>query len=104
MVRVSLQDADEISWRAIRRGLPVVGSDGERLGGVSRLLGDPGRDIFSGIAFRRHLLAPECELPLEDIVRITAVGIIVRLDAAGVEERLRAQAAQRARRNRWGDD
>lgn len=102
---VRLAQEGEVSWRALVRGMPVLGADGARLGGVSRLLGDPGRDIFAGIAFRRHLLAPECEVACAEIERITAQAVTVRLTLAEVEARLRERPprARRPRGRRWLD-
>jgi|GEM_PF-6708921 len=89
------------------RGMPVWSCDGVRLGGVSRLLGDPNRDIFGGIAFRRHMLAPECEVDSGEIERITSGGVLVRLSAAAAVARLRMQTERqnrRPRRGRWLDE
>jgi hypothetical protein len=60
----------------------VYGADGARLGRVTRLLGDAGRDIFDGIAFRAGLFAREQAVLLADIERITERAIVVRLSAA----------------------
>lgn len=68
---------EEVSWRAISRGMPVYDGAGERLGRVSRLLGAPDRDIFDGVAYRARLFAAEHRVPLDGILRITAGGIYV---------------------------
>ncbi len=40
---------DPIAWRALPRGIPVVGSDGQELGTVTDVLADDDKDIFHGL-------------------------------------------------------
>ena len=82
----------------MRRGTPVFGRDGAPLGRVTRLLGDPGRDIFDGVAFRAGLFAPEHAADLRCIARITERGVHVRLTA---EEAEAAPALRSVRPQRW---
>ncbi len=93
----------EVSWRLIRPGLAVCGPEGARLGRVTRLLGDPGRDIFDGIAFRAGWFAPEQTASLADIARITERAVHVRPTAGGPRTG-GAGAGAAGRRRRWYDE
>jgi hypothetical protein len=75
----------EVSWRLIARGMVVIGRDGEVLGRVTRVLGDPGRDIFDGVALRQALFAPERAARLDRIERITERAVHLRLARAEAE-------------------
>jgi uncharacterized protein YrrD len=75
-----------ISYLVLKRGAPVYSRDGERLGRVSRVLGDRPTHIFDGIIFdtkagpggHRFVDAPEVE-------SIRERGVVLRIDAAEVE-------------------
>ena len=103
-------DEPEVSWRLVRRGTPVIGREGTRLGRVTRLLGDPNRDIFDGIAFRAGIFAPEHVAELPAIARITERGIFVLLSeaeagpAAPASALARSWAPSSRRRRREDDD
>lgn len=71
-------DETEVSWRLIRRGMPVVDPSGLLLGRVTHLLGDPDRDIFDGVAFRQGLFGPEQQAPVAQFARITEVAVHLR--------------------------
>src|SRR3954470_1222602 len=43
------EDATPISYMAVKKGTPVLGAGGERLGTVERVLDDPSLDLFDGI-------------------------------------------------------
>ncbi len=75
MPRGGLDDETEVSWRLIRRGMKVLDPAGELLGRVTRLLGDPDRDIFDGIAFRLGLFGTEYTAPVTLVARITEAAI-----------------------------
>lgn len=82
----------------------MYGRDGALLGRVTRLLGDPGRDIFDGIAFRAGLFAPEHAAPLADIERITERAIMVRLAAGEAGPPAPPPGLGPVRRRRWRDE
>jgi hypothetical protein len=42
--------ADPVSWKVVERGWAVVASDGDEVGKVDQVLGDPEADIFDGLA------------------------------------------------------
>ena len=73
--RGGLDDETEVSWRLIRRGMRVVDPAGELVGRVTRLLGDPDRDIFDGIAFRLGLFGTEYTVPVAQVARITEAAV-----------------------------
>ena len=75
MPRGGLDDETEVSWRLIHRGMKVVDPTGELVGRVTRLLGDPDRDIFDGIAFRLGLFGTEYTAPVGLLARITEAAV-----------------------------
>jgi len=42
--------ADPVAWKVVERGWAVVASDGNEVGKVDQVLGDPEADIFDGLA------------------------------------------------------
>jgi hypothetical protein len=42
--------ADPVAWTVVERGWAVVASDGNEVGTVDQVLGDPEADIFDGLA------------------------------------------------------
>ena len=42
--------ANQISWMAIEAGSSVFSADGDEVGKVSKVVGDPDADIFDGLA------------------------------------------------------
>lgn len=72
-----------ISWKVLEAGAPVRSRDGEEVGRVSHVLGDPQADIFDGLAIRvraghRFVDAAQVGSIYEDRVEL-------RLDAADCE-------------------
>jgi hypothetical protein len=56
---------DPVSWFVIERGWEVVGGDGNKLGTVEEVLGDPERDIFDGLSVATGLLGKPRYVPAE---------------------------------------
>lgn len=80
----SMEDLGEpTSYLAVPKGVPVYSSDGERLGGVVRVLSAPNLDMFDGIVFdttagpggHRFVDAPE-------VGQIFERGVVLKIDAA----------------------
>lgn len=75
-----------ISYLVLQRGTPVFSREGERVGHVTRVLGDRPTHIFDGIIFdtsagpggHRFVDAPEVE-------SIHERGVLLKIDAAEVE-------------------
>jgi hypothetical protein len=76
-----------ISYLVLKRGTPVYSRDGERVGRVTRVLGDRPTHIFDGIIFdtsagpggHRFVDAPEVE-------SIHERGVLLKVEAAAVAE------------------
>lgn len=54
----------------IRKGMRVVGRDGETLGGVTEVLMDEASGIFHGIAVRPNLFTHDLEIPADRVLRL----------------------------------
>jgi PRC-barrel domain protein len=75
------------AYPALKPGLPVYSSDGERLGKIERILADLDANIFDGIVFdtsalpggHRFVDAPEVEM-------IYDRGVVLKITAAEVSE------------------
>ena len=63
--------SDPVSWFLIERGWEVVGADGENVGKVHEVVGDPQRDIFDGLQVTAGILAEAQYVPAEEVGRIT---------------------------------
>lgn len=76
-----------ISYLVLKRGTPVYSRDGERLGRVTRVLGDRPTHIFDGIIFdtsaglggHRFVDAPEVD-------SIHERGVVLKIAADAVDE------------------
>ena len=63
--------SDPVSWFLIEPGWEVVGADGESVGKVHEVVGDPGRDIFDGLQVTAGILAEAQYVPAEEVGQIT---------------------------------
>ena len=54
----------------IRKGMRVVGRDGETIGGVTEVLMDEASGIFHGLAVRPNLFTHDLELPGDHVQRL----------------------------------
>jgi hypothetical protein len=63
--------SDPVSWFLIEPGWEVVGADGESVGKVHEVLGDPDRDIFDGLQVTDGLLGEPQYVPAENVGEIT---------------------------------
>jgi hypothetical protein len=77
--------ADPVSWLVIERGWQVVGADGEELGTVENVEGDPDSDIFSGLVVSTGLLGRRVDVPAERVRRIFEGRVELDLDRAAFE-------------------
>jgi uncharacterized protein YrrD len=70
---------DPVAWKVVEKGWAVVASDGNEVGKVSEVIGDPEADIFDGLAvgagtlLDRPLYVPSEQVgPIEEgIVHLT---------------------------------
>ena len=70
---------DPVSWFVVEPGWKVVASDGKEVGKVDEVVGDTGKDIFSGLSVSQGVLRRRRYVPAE-LVREIVEGEI-RLDA-----------------------
>jgi hypothetical protein len=61
---------DPVSWFVVEPGWKIVAADGEEVGTVHEMLGDPERDIFDGIAVSTGALAKPTYVPSEQVGEI----------------------------------
>ena len=64
--------SDPVSWLVIEPGWEVVGADGESVGKVHEVLGDPEADIFDGLTVSAGVLGETRYVPAEEVGEITA--------------------------------
>lgn len=62
---------DPVSWLLIEPGWEVVDAQGESVGKVDEVLGDPERDIFDGLNVSSGLLGESRYVAAEDVGEIT---------------------------------
>jgi PRC-barrel domain len=84
-VDLSAAEEPQVSWKVIESGTPIVGSDGEKAGTVSRIVGDPDADVFSGLAIKVGILSGERSVPSERVRGIWADRIEVDFTKAELE-------------------
>ncbi len=75
-----------IAWPALKKGTPLVDSDGEEVGRISTVVADETKDIFSGIAFRHGRFEGERFVPADLIEEMTEERVRVRLRAGEVDD------------------
>lgn len=78
-----MTDNDEIAWRAVTYGTPVLSSDGNKVGTVHEMLGSDEEDIFHGIrlAGDKHR---DVMIPSSDIASMNRSAVTTSLSAAEV--------------------
>ncbi|HEX7254869.1 MAG TPA: PRC-barrel domain-containing protein [Gaiellaceae bacterium] len=80
---------DPVSWLLIEPGWKVVAADGTEVGRVEEVVGDPEKDIFSGIAISSGLLtgllAKPKFVPAERIRLITEGEIELDVPAQAID-------------------
>ena len=72
---------DPVSWLVIDPGWAVLSSDGEEVGQVEEVVGDPGEDIFNGLAVSTGLIGPPKYVPAERVAEIVEGEIRLDLPA-----------------------
>jgi hypothetical protein len=76
---------EPVSWLVVEKGWSVVDRDGKTVGRVDEIVGDTGKDIFSGLKVLTGLLGTARFVPAERVAAITAgeVRLDVSQDAVG---------------------
>jgi hypothetical protein len=74
--------ADPVSWKVVERGWSVVSSDGEDVGKVDQVIGDPDADIFDGLAVGAGtVLGKPLYVPSEQVGPIEEGTVHLTIDA-----------------------
>jgi uncharacterized protein YrrD len=72
--------ADPVAWTVVERGWEVVDANGEKLGHVDEVRGDPNADIFDGIVVTEGLLKHNRYVPSERVGPIVEGEVQLALD------------------------
>ena len=73
--------ADPVAWKVAEPGWSVLASDGDEVGKVDRVLGDPEADIFDGLAVSTGVLDKPTYVPAEQVGRIEEGSFHLTIDA-----------------------
>jgi uncharacterized protein YrrD len=74
-------DEQPIAWLALKKGMPVLDSNGEEIGRLSEVVADQQKDIFSGITWRHGILGSEHYVPADLIGELTSEAVHLSVDA-----------------------
>ena len=69
---------DPVSWKVVEQGWKVVDEQGDEIGRVNEITGDPEADIFDGVEISRGLLSQTEYVPSERVVAIREGEVVVR--------------------------
>src|SRR5262245_596140 len=74
------------SYLALKAGVPVHSSDGEKLGEVEHVLADPQSDIFDGVVIDRSVLPGGHRfVDADQVEEVYERGVLLKLDRAAAE-------------------
>jgi hypothetical protein len=74
--------ADPVSWKVVEPGWAVVASDGNQVGKVDQVIGDPEADIFDGISVGAgSILDKPTYVPSEQVGPIEEGTVHLTIDA-----------------------
>jgi Uncharacterized protein conserved in bacteria (DUF2171) len=76
----------EVSWKAIERDAVVRSSDGQDVGTVAEVAGDPTADIFNGLVVSLGVLGANRYVPAEQVTGIWPRRVHVAASAAELEQ------------------
>jgi len=62
---------DPVAWLVVEPGWKVVDADGNEVGRVEEVIGDPNADIFSGLLISTGLFSGHRHVEAEQVGRIT---------------------------------
>lgn len=85
MSGVSSGEQPQVSWKAIEREAAVRSSDGEEVGKVVEVAGDPNADIFNGLVISLGMLDADRYVPAERVTGIWPHRVDVAATAAELE-------------------
>ena len=69
---------DPVSWKVVEQGWKVLDEQGEEIGHVQEITGDPEADIFDGVEISHGVLSQTEYVPSERVVEIREGEVIVR--------------------------
>jgi hypothetical protein len=75
----------QVSWKAIEENAAVVSSDGEEVGRIAEIAGDPTADIFTGLVVSLGMLGANRYLPAERVAEIWPSRVQVDLTRTEIE-------------------
>ena len=79
--------ADPVAWTVVERGWAVAASDGNEVGKVDQVLGDPEADIFDGLAVGAGtVLSRPIYVPSEKVGAIEEGTVHLTIDTAAYGE------------------
>ena len=81
--------AQPISYLALEKGTPVVGSDGSEIGTVAQVVSD--RDIFSGLEVSSGLLTGNRFVPADLVEAITDESVSLSITSEEADSKLEAR-------------
>ena len=75
----------QVSWKVIEPGTHVVARNGEKVGTVSRVVGDADADVFTGLTVKVGILSGERLVPSERVCGIWPDRVEVNLTKTDLE-------------------
>ena len=75
----------EVSWKAIEENARVFAADGKEVAKVSRVVGDPDADVFTGLALSVNLLGRDRFVASEQVTAIWPERVELSINAAEIE-------------------
>lgn len=76
--------ADPVSWKVVERGWRVVDADGNEVGAVHEVAGDPEADIFDGLGIREGAFGASKYVPAEVVGEIEDGVVHLTIDGGRV--------------------
>jgi len=82
---LSSTEEPQVSWMVIDAGAAVISSEGDKAASVSRVVGDPDADVFTGLAVKVGILTGERFVPSERVRAIWPDRVEVGITKAELE-------------------
>jgi hypothetical protein len=90
-----MNSPDPVAWIMIEPGWKVVDAEGNEIGRVEEVEGDPNADIFNGLLISTGLLSGHRYVPAEQVGLITEGRVQLRLTRDQVKQLTHEAAPQR---------
>ena len=82
---MSAGEEPQVSWKVVEAGAEVISSEGEKAGTVSRVVGDPDADVFTGLAVKAGMMSEERLAPSERVTGIWPDRVTLDMTKAELE-------------------